>query len=40
MENLGEVNKAIPVQAMKGYEGEGGGSSYIAQIFNLGSSCR
>jgi len=40
MEKLGEVSEAIPVQATKAYEGEGGDSSCIAQIFNLGTSWR
>lgn len=40
MEKLGEVRKAIPVQAMKAYEGEGGGGSCIAQIFSLDTSWR
>jgi len=40
MVKLGEVRKAIPVQATKAYEGEGGGGSCIAQIFNLGTSWR
>jgi hypothetical protein len=40
MEKLGEVRKAIPVQATKAYEREGGDGSCIAQIFNLGTSWR